>query len=380
MRIALVDPLGFTTPYDDRLASALGHLGHDVHLLTAPFLLDQPPEPDGYVREELFIPVSSRLLRRRPRARYRTIVKAVEYPFGVRRILHRIEALTPDAVHFQWLVRPEFDVYWLRRVADRHPTVLTAHNALPRRVKAYTAWRRALDAVERVVVTSRHAVDVVSDFGTSRDKIVHIPHPVFDTPVEHPVAEPSGQTLLFFGLIRQHKGLDVLVAAMREIVRRVPEARLVVAGDPLEPITPIKELASSLGVDDSIDWRLGFIPDVEVAPLLGASTVVVLPYRNIVYSGVLSLALGHGRPVVVSDLGSVGDTVRDFGAGSVVPPEDVGALADACVKLLTDRPSLTRAFQGALSARAALTWDHAARAHERLYEEIVDPIPAAAAT
>ena len=46
MRIALVDPLGFTTPYDDRLASALGERGHDVHLLTSPFLLDTDAEPE----------------------------------------------------------------------------------------------------------------------------------------------------------------------------------------------------------------------------------------------------------------------------------------------------------------------------------------------
>jgi glycosyltransferase involved in cell wall biosynthesis len=375
MRIAIVDPLGYTTPYDDRLAAALGRRGHDVHLLTSPFLLDRPPEPDGYVREELFIPLSSRLLRRAPRARLRRVVKGAEYWPSVRRLLRRIEALDPQVAHVQWLARPELDVRWLRTLARRRPTILTAHNAMPRRARAYGAWREALTLVARVVVHSQQAVDRLAEFGIDRDKVVRIPHAVFDSPGTPEVVPPSGHTLLFFGLIRRYKGLDVLVSALPEIVRRVPDARLVVAGDPLEPIAPVKELASSLGVSGAIDWRLGFVPDPEVAPLVTSAAAVVLPYREIESSGVLALALGHGRPAVVSDLGAVGDAVREFGAGRAIPVEDPSALADACVELLTRPDELHRAFEGALAARAALTWDEAARAHETLYEELVGATP-----
>ena len=185
------------------------------------------------------------------------------------------------------------------------------------------------------------------------------------------VEPPSGSTLLFFGLIRRYKGLDVLVSALPEIRRRVPETRLVVAGDPLEPIEPVLELASSLGVSDAIDWRLGFVPDSEIAPLLASAAALVLPYREIESSGVLALAFGHGRPAVVSDLGAVGDAVREFGAGRAVTPEDPAALAEACTTLLTDPLELHRAFEGALRARAELTWEAAARAHEELYEGLV---------
>ena len=370
MKIAIVDPLGYTTPYDDRLASALGERGHDVHLLTAPFLLDRAPDPQGYVREEIFVPLASRLLRKAPRARVRKALKAVEYLPSIRRLLRRLDALDPDVVHVQWLVRPELDVHWMRRLTREHPTALTAHNALPRRQRAYGAWREVLGAVGRVVVTSRHAVDLLVDFGTPREKIVHVPHPVFEASVDHAVTPPSGRTLLFFGLIRHHKGLDVLVHALVEIRRAVPDVRLVVAGDPLEPIGPIRELAVELGVDASIDWRLGFVRDAEVPALMESAAVLVLPYRSIVYSGVLSLALGYARPVVVSDLGAVGDTVRDFGAGRAVPAEDVGALAAACVELLSDEAALARAHEGALEARSVLTWEKAAEAHERLYEAL----------
>jgi glycosyltransferase involved in cell wall biosynthesis len=370
VRIALVDPLGYTTPYDDRLASALGARGHDVHLLTAPFLLDEAPEPEGYMREELFVPLSSRLLRTTPRARFRRALKGAEYIPSVRRLLHRIDRLSPDVVHVQWLARPELDVRWLRRLARKGPFVFTAHNALPRRPRAYGAWREALTLAARVVVHSQQAVDRLAAFGIGRAKLVRIAHPVFDAPREVAVSPPAGTTLLFFGLIRRYKGLDVLVSALPEIRRRVPAARLVVAGDPLEPIAPVRDLAVSLGVEGAIEWRLGFVPDSEVAPLVASASAVVLPYREIESSGVLALAFGHGRPAVVSDLGAVGEAVREFGAGRAVPPEDPPALAAACAELLADPAALRAAFEGALAARAALTWEEAALAHEHLYEEL----------
>jgi glycosyltransferase involved in cell wall biosynthesis len=148
----------------------------------------------------------------------------------------------------------------------------------------------------------------------------------------------------------------VLVRALPAIREGVPDARLVVAGDPLDPIGPVQELAASLSIAGAIDWRLGFVPDEEVAPLVAGAAVVVLPYREIESSGVLALAFGHGRPAVVSDLGAVGDAVREFGAGRAVPPEDPAALANACAELLTDADALRAAYEGALAARAALTW------------------------
>jgi glycosyltransferase involved in cell wall biosynthesis len=370
MKIALVDPLGYTTPYDDRLAAALGDRGHEVHLLTSPYLLDRAPSPNGYVREELFIPWSSRLLRDRPRARLRRVVKGVEYLPSVRRLLRRIDALAPDVVHVQWLSRPELDVRWLRRIASRYPLVFTAHNAMPRRERAYGAWREALTLAARVVVHSKQAVERLAEFGIDREKIVRVSHPVFDSPGDVRVEPPSGTTLLFFGLIRHYKGLDVIVRALPEIRQRVPDARLVVAGDPLEPIAPVQELAASLAVADAIDWRLGFVPDPEIPPLVAGAALVVLPYREIESSGVLALAFGHGRPAVVSDLGAVGDAVREFGAGRAVPPEDPAALAAACADLLTDADALRAGYEGALAARSALTWEEAARAHEALYAEL----------
>jgi glycosyltransferase involved in cell wall biosynthesis len=73
--------------------------------------------------------------------------------------------------------------------------------------------------------------------------------------------------------------------------------------------------------------------------------------------------------VVVSDVGSLGETVREFGLGEAVPPGDAHALAQACGRLLGDSYALRAAFEGTRAARAALTWDAAAAQHERVYED-----------
>jgi glycosyltransferase involved in cell wall biosynthesis len=81
-------------------------------------------------------------------------------------------------------------------------------------------------------------------------------------------------------------------------------------------------------------------------------------------------ALGAGVPAVVYDVGGLGDPIRAYGAGRVVPPGDVEALAAAARELLDDPAALAAAREGAARARDALTWDAAAAAHLELYREL----------
>ena len=364
MRIALLDLPSYTPPYDHALAAALARRGHEVELLTSPFPYGEPPPPDGYARRELVFPLSGRL---RARSRVRLAVKALEYLPGVARLRRHLASSSPAVVHAQWLALPRLDVRWLRRLREQRPTVFTAHDLLGRRgPKARERWLEVIRAVDRVVVHSQRGADELVAAGLPRDRIRRIPHPAFDA-LPAPSAPPQNGSLLFLGLIRSYKGLDDLVRALRD----VPEARLVVAGDPLDPVAPAQRLARELGVAPRVEWRLGFLPDSEVARLMASAAAVVLPYRSADSSGVLATALGHGRPAVVSDVGSLGDTVREFGAGLVVPPGDVPALARACATILTDERTRADALRGAEAARAALTWEASGEAHERLYEELV---------
>jgi glycosyltransferase involved in cell wall biosynthesis len=344
VRIVLADPPAFTPAYDHELAAALARAGQEVELVTSHFRFGETPAPDGYVRSEPFYPLSSRLFGR---SRLRLPLKVVEHPFGVT----ALERRRADVVHVQWLV-PELDSRLLR---PRVPSVFTAHDLLPRRTAAkQEMWSDLLARFDRVVVHSERGREALA--GLDVDATV-IPHPAFPS---DPERRDDGRTVLSFGVIRAYKGLGDAIAA----VRAAGDVRLLVAGDPFEPIEPYRAQARDLDVE----WRLGYLSPPEIDDALGASTVAVFPYRpELDQSGALLRALGAGVPAIAYDVGGIAEPVRRFGAGIVVPPGDVDALADA-IRTVLDDPESFRA--GARRARAELTWDASARAHVALYDEI----------
>ncbi|MGH2995631.1 MAG: glycosyltransferase [Gaiellaceae bacterium] len=367
MRLALLDPPSYSPAYDHHLASALGRRGHEVELLTAPFAFGDPPAADGYRRRELFLPLSGRLLRRAPRSRLRFLAKGAEYLPSVVRLVRAVNALRPDVVHVQWVTLPRYDLRWLARLRRGRPLVLTAHNVLPHLGEADPEQRRRLyTSFDRVVVHTHGGAEQLARFGVPAERIVRIPHGTFDAPAGNSISPPGGRTLLFFGLIRRYKGLIELIHAFSA----VPDARLIVAGDPLDSVDDAKRLASRLDVDDRIEWRLGYLPANEVEALMRDATLTVFPYLGgESASGALATALGHGRPAIVTEV--LGETVSEYGAGRVVPSGDPRALATAINHLLDDREALQEAFRGTERARRALSWDAVAEAHERLYSDLL---------
>src|SRR5213082_1921382 len=339
MRVVLADPSAFTPAYDHELAAALARAGADVELVTSHFRFGEAPGADGYARRELFYPLSSRLFGR---SRLRLPLRIVEHPLG----LLALRARRGDVLHVQWLV-PELDVRLLRPQA---PSVFTAHDLLPRRTAGkQDLWRRLLHRFDRVVVHSERGRETLRELGVDARVI---PHPVFPS---DPERRDDGRTVLSFGVIRPYKGLDDAI----EAVRRAGDSRLIVAGDPLEPMEPYRAAANGL----EVDWRLGYLPRAEVDRALGEATVAIFPYRpELDQSGALLRALGAGVPAVAYDVGGIGEPVRRFGAGRVVPAGDVEALAAAAQELLDDPDALEAARAGARRAREQLTWDAAARA------------------
>ncbi len=335
----LADPPAFTPPYDHELASALARAGAEVELVTSRFRFGDAPAPDGYIRSEPYYPLSSRLFGRSP---LRLPLKVVEHPFGVAALNRR----RADVLHVQWLV-PELDSRLLR---PRIPSVFTAHDLLPRRTAAkQRLWRDLLARFDRVVVHSERGREALAELDV--DATV-IPHPVFPS---DPERRDDGRTALALGVIRPYKGLGDAVEATRRA-----GARLLVAGDPLEPVDAYRS--------DHVELRLGYLSDAELDRALGEATVALFPYRpELDQSGALLRALGAGVPAIAYDVGGIAEPVRRFGAGKVVAPGDVDGLADAIREVLSD-PEPFRA--GAQRARAELTWDASARAHLALYEEI----------
>jgi len=351
VRVLLADPPAFTPPYDHELAAALARAGAEVELVTSHFRFGPAPTPDGYRRRELFYPLTSRVFGH---SRLRIPFKAAEHPLGLA-ALHRLDA---DVLHMQWLPAPELDARLFR---PHLPSVFTAHDLLPRRTAHKTAlWRKLFDRFDRIVVHSENGRDTLAEIGVAGEKLRVIPHPVFPS---DPPRTDDGKTVIAFGMIRPYKGLGDAI----EAVRRAGDTRLLIAGDTLEPIEPYRDAAA--GVD--VEWRLGYLSPDEATRALGDSTVAIFPYKpELDQSGALLQALGAGVPAIAYDVGGIAEPIRHYGAGRVVPPGDVAALALAVRELLSDAEQLEQARAGARHARAELTWDAAAAAHLAVYEEI----------
>ena len=348
MRVIISDPPAFTPAYDHELAAALARRAIDVELVTSRFRFGDTPAAVGYRRSEPFYPVSSRLFKR---SRLRIPLKVAEHLPGTAALLLR----RPDVLHLQWLAAPELDRVLLR---PRVPTVFTAHDLLPRRTaKKQALWRELLSRFDRIVVHSERGRESLAELGV--DAII-IPHPVFPS---DPERADDGRTLLSLGTIRPYKGIGDAIAATKQI----PGARLLVAGDPVESVNGYRADAGNLA-----EWRLGYLSQAELVHTLGESTVALFPYRpELDQSGALMQVLGAGVPAVAYDVGGLAEPIEKFGAGRVVPAGDVEALAAAARELLDDDAALERARAGARKARDTLTWDAAAAAHIRLYEELL---------
>ena len=341
MRLQLADPPAFTPWYDHELAAALARAGADVELATSRFRFGDVPPADGYRRTESFYPLSSRLFRR---SRLRLPLRAAEH-LGVMAALARAR---PDVLHVQWLSLPQADVH----LRFRAPSVFTAHDLLPRRTASRVElWQRLLRRFDRVVVHSERGRETLAGVGVDARVIAHPVYPSAAT------RSDDGATILSLGVIRPYKGLEDSL----EATRRIPDARLVVAGDPAMPLDGLRDA-------ERVEWRLGFLPQDELDRALAEASVAVFPYRaELDQSGALLQALGAGVPAVVYDVGGLAEPVRAFGAGRVVPAGDVDALTEAVRELLADPES---AREGAERARRTLTWDAAARAHLELYREL----------
>ena len=337
----LADPPAYTPWYDHELARALAAKGVEVEVASTAFRFADLPAANGYRRSERFYPLSSRV---GGRSRARLPLRGVEHLA----VLAWLAAANPDVLHVQWLAVPQLDV----RVRFRAPAVFTAHDLLPRRTASKRdLWRRLLGRFDRVVVHTGRGADVLRELGV---EATVIPHPVYPSSAER---GDDGHTLLALGVIRPYKGLDDTL----ELVRRLPDTRLVVAGDPAMPLDGLKGAPRT-------DWRLGYLPQSELDRALGEATVAVFPYRaELDQSGAMLQALGAGVPVVAYDVGGLAEPIERFGAGRVVPAGDIEALTEAVREVLAD-PEPARA--GAARARSELTWEGSATAHLALYKEL----------
>ena len=134
--------------------------------------------------------------------------------------------------------------------------------------------------------------------------------------------------LLFFGYIRKYKGLDILLKAMPKILKEIPNANLLVVGESYEDFSFYEKIVSELELSEHVKMENRFVANEEVGRYYLASDLVVLPYRTATQSGILNVAYGFNKPVLVTDVGGLAEFVDDKKTGIIVKPDSPQTLAE----------------------------------------------------
>ena len=218
--------------------------------------------------------------------------------------------------------------------------VVVAHNVLPHESRPGDALLvgRLLAAVDGVVVHSEDQAALAHAHGARRVVVADLPPhlpggPRVDAPAAR-VPRDGGVRLLSLGVVRDYKGIDLLLQALREVHQRGVDARLTIAGELWgDAGRRVRELAAAPGLRGHVELREGYVPAGDIARLLAAHDAVVLPYRSATASQNAVMAFAHGLPVLATRVGSFPAQVRDGVDGILVEPGSVDALVEGVLQL-----------------------------------------------
>jgi len=256
--------------------------------------------------------------------------------------------LRPSILHLQ-LVTPIYDQFLLSLLPRETRVVMTVHDVLPHESSLKEAprfLRRVYLRCDSLIVHSEaNRRTLIDNFSANAAAIHVIPHGVADRDIavfknvaRRDCGIPTDAfTILFFGSLRPDKGLSVLFDAMVMLVQQDPRIRLIVAGAPSRsvPASWMRHTVRDLGIESRVELRLDWISNELASQLFAVSDLVVLPYTHFdSQSGVLTQAYQFRIPLIVSDVGSLGETVRHDLSGLVVPPGDPGMLAQAVLAMM----------------------------------------------
>jgi D-inositol-3-phosphate glycosyltransferase len=356
--------------YVYNLSCALAGRGHDVTIVTtAAYELDGRALPPR-VRVVTAIARATHRLRASLPGRALGWAVKLEALADAVRVAVMARRLGPDVVHLHCTNQIALAYLILLRLTGL-PVAVTAHVVTAHeRSRVQDAVHRRIHRLSPLVI-AHSAFDrarLVEEMAIDPGRVIVIPHGEYgffghDTdPVEPGTARrrlglaAGDEVALFFGYIREYKGLDVLLDAWPAVAQARPAARLVVAGDPvrLDPARRDALLAAATRV--GAVHRFGYVPFSEVAGYIAAADVLVLPYRHVSQSGVLYLALAHGLPVVATRVGALPEVLHDGESGLLVPPESPGALAEALVRLFGDGDLRRRLAVGGRAVAARHAW------------------------
>jgi glycosyltransferase involved in cell wall biosynthesis len=287
-------------------------------------------------------------------------------PLSWKRTADAIAAERPEALLVPW-----WTAFWglpmravLRRIARRSPStrrVLLCHNVedheggAARRFLALGAFL----AADAFAVHSEADRVRLSRLAPGRPSLV-LPHPV-EAAAQDPSREMARRRLglddaplvLFLGLVRRYKGVDLLLDAAPEISRRTG-ARIAVVGEVFPDASELPRRAQASPVRDRLLLKDAYVSEEEMGLWLAACDAVVLPYRRISGSGIAARAFAAGRPVAASAVGGLKETVEPGITGELFAPGEPAALASAVATILERPPDFYAA--GLARARERASW------------------------
>lgn len=181
--------------------------------------------------------------------------------------------------------------------------------------------------------------------------------------------DPRERYALFFGLIRDYKGLDLLLRAWGELHRtgRTEGRKLIVAGEFYTAREPYLQLIEQEGITDSVILHDHFIPDSAVCNYFSAADFVVLPYRSATQSGVTQIAYQFALPMIVTDVGGLKEIVPDGRVGYLTQP-DPQAIAQK-IEQIWQGDTLQRFYENCLTERNRFSWEEMCAKLMEVYQQ-----------
>jgi len=231
-------------------------------------------------------------------------------------------------------------------------------------------------SIQGFVAMSRLVLGDLESFDKLKPK-AYCPHPLYDNfGAAIPKNEAKEQLdlnknfnyLLFFGFIRDYKGLDLLLKAFADKRFRKLPLKLLVAGEFYTDPEPYEELIKTLDLNDCVIMSNDFIPDSEVYKYFCAADLVVQPYKHATQSGVTQIAYHFNRPMIITDVGGLAEFVPDGKVGYVVKP-DAESIADAILKFYKEKKE-AEFTENVILEKAKYSWDRMYETIENLSEEL----------
>lgn len=181
-----------------------------------------------------------------------------------------------------------------------------------------------------VTLSDAVAKDIKSLNSKTQPQVAVSPHPIYDHYGERMSKEEACRQLgldvkykylLFFGLVRAYKGLDLLLDALAKVKDKQPDIRLLIAGEFYEDEDKYRQQIVRNGLEDRVIIRNEFIPDGDLRKYFGAADLIVQPYKSATQSGVTQVAFHFEKPMLVTNVGGLGEIVHHGKMGYAVAPD-----------------------------------------------------------